>query len=120
MLPAYEQLKIYVVSNLFDITETYAEIQKLFFLRKFPIATAAIFKSQILKFYRFLQPHMLEHQKGLTDQNDKAVYDNVMKYMNFYKENPRRLTLEEALSAFEFMTQFCQDAGLTKLTVQRI
>lgn len=120
MLPAYEQLKVYVVSNLFDMTENYAEIQKMFYLKKFPRAIVASFKAQILKFYRFLHPHMLEYQGKLTVEAEVETYKKVMEYMNYYKDNPRLLTLEEALSAFEFMMQFCQDSGLTKLTVQRV
>lgn len=125
MLPAYEQLKVYVVSNLFDMTETYSEIQKNFFLKKFPRATVAGFKSQILKFYRFVRPKIKDYVNGGEETSNegrnvnKEYYTKFMEVMDGYVDSPKKMKLEEAMAAFDFLLQFCEDSGLTKLTVQR-
>lgn len=127
MLPAFEQLKIYVVSNLFDMTETYSEIQKNFFLKKFPRATVAIFKAQILKFYRFVRPKIEDYVQSANTEDadprkkaDATYYVEFQKVMDHYIASPKTLNLTEAMAAFDFLLQFCEDSGLTRLTVQRM
>ena len=121
MLPAFEQLKLYVVSNLFDMTENYADIQKNFYLKKYPKVAVAGFKAQILKFYRFIKPKIAEYSSQIEDKSlQDEYYGTFMKIMDGYVDSPRTLKLLEAMAAYDFLVRFCEDSGLTKLTQQTV
>lgn len=114
ILPAYEQVKQRVVDQMFSLSDQSQKIRLNHLLKRRDRMTNNEFISSVISFYDFLRPKMYGQD---YPSMPKADIDEFVKVMDFYSiKSPRKLSRSEALEAVYFMFEFCEVAGLTRLT----
>jgi len=111
--PAHEIIKQYSVEVLVQLNALYGRLQEYMYMRKYPRSTVSQFKSGILSFYGFLRPKMLT----FIEKDD--TYKDVIEAMDHYVQNPHSLGLYQSVEAFLVLNQFCEDIGLTRITLPK-
>lgn len=115
-VPAYEQIKIYVVTILTKLNEIHAMMQKNMLMGRQDNDLKNRFKADVLNFYIFLRPKIYDYSMSVTDNEIKQTYDSFIKTMNFYVMRPKKFDLSTAMYAYMNILQFCEDYRLTATT----
>jgi len=106
-LPAYEQIKTYVVQRLVQLSSEAAALQTLLFVKKRNKMLACTFKSDVLNFYQFLRPKLLQ----------KKEYHGLCQTLDYFLYNPTKFTLSDAFATLTNLNQFCEDYKLTSTAI---
>lgn len=110
-IPAYEQVKIYVVSKLTEIARIYSDIQQFMFIGKYPEHSIAFFKSEVMAFYVFIRPKMIDFIK--VDRE----YSKLIDYSDCFIGQPSKLKYSDAVRIWVGINQFCEEYRLTSTTI---
>lgn len=112
-MPAYEQIKQYVVQKIIELSEQATQLQTLLYMRKRNKMLASQFKSEVLNFYEFIRPKIINHIAAKKD----SKYSSLVKILDYFMEHPLKFTLADAIKTFINLNQFCEDYKLTSTAV---
>jgi len=103
-----------VVGQLQNFAAMYSSIQSYLLLKRNPRHLIAAFKSEIMSFYIYLRPKLLD----ICKKRDPKVetYKNLIRYVDQFIDKPSVLPLGKAITIYVLLNQFCHDYNLTDTT----
>jgi hypothetical protein len=114
-VPSYELVKHNTINLIMQITTRLGEMNKYQLLGRNDRMTSLGFVADILTFYSFLRPKILDH---IQRKNDRNLADFV-NAMDTFILRPSRFNKTYAILAFTELNLFCEKYRLTSTTIYR-
>lgn len=114
-VPSYERVKNNTIDLLMQITNRLAEMNKYQLLGRNDRMTKLGFVADVITFYSYLRPKILDHVRR---KHDSALKEFVA-YMDRFVLHPNNFNETYALLAYAELNDFCEKYRLTSTTIYR-
>lgn len=112
-IPSYELMKHNTINLIMNLTEKLMKLNQMFLLNRRDPMTELGFIADVLTFYQFLRPKILDYLERHKDED----FDSLVDAMDFYILNPRKLNVTKSIQAFNMLNHFCEKYKLTSTVI---
>jgi hypothetical protein len=111
---AQELVKVRVVMWINQISDLAGRTRQMKYIGRSDPMTEYQFRSEVLEFYRYLRPKIVEFiGRANTNNIDRETYKKFINSMDWFERHFKRFSTDGATVAFSNLNQFCEQYKLT-------
>lgn len=114
-IPSYELMKHNTINLLMALTDRLGKMNQMKLLGRADRMTELGFIADVLTFYQFLRPKILDHLSRRTDKDLQELVES----MDVFILQPRQFTVTFAIMVFSQLNYFCEAYKLTSTTIYK-